>query len=218
MKPASKKNPPTAVEPLIPQRLAYIFEHRPVLWFEDEAAYDASLNNHLAEYAPESILDFHTIKELTDTQWEIMRLHRISRAALDAEMPNVIVRELGSGYWIKKEELGVLGHEEELREYSLQATRGLEFGKTLMDDLIEAVDASYDVLLSRTFVSSLMTTSTIQERLAWAERRRDDIIKKYYERRRALSVMKRSLIEDKHAAGVTEVSTAEPIPERRPAK
>ena len=137
-------------------------------------------------------------------------------AALDAEMPDIIVRELVSDYWNKRQELGVYGNKEELKRYARQATRGLKSGKEVMDDLIEAVDASYDVLLYHSFENNLMTSSAIHERLAWAERRRDDIIKKYEERRRTLSAMKQSLIENKQTVDVTEAGTAEPVPARPP--
>ena len=62
-----KKIPPTA-EPLIPERLAYIFKHRPVLWFEDDQVYDALLAGFLAEHAPQSIIDYLDIKEAADIQ------------------------------------------------------------------------------------------------------------------------------------------------------
>jgi hypothetical protein len=217
MSPAQKKKSPPTVSPLVPERLAYIFKHRPVLWFEDDVAYDALLADFLAEHTPQSIIEHLDIKEVADAQWEIMRLHRIKKAAIEAELPDVIVRELGARYWINREDLYVKGDKEELKQYVLVATRGLARGKTMMDEVMDSVDATYDALLYRTFVANLLTSSAIDERIARTERRRDDIIKKYEERRRTLTAMKRSLIDGKQAADVTEVSTTELKPGRQPA-
>ena len=130
-------------------------------------------------------------------------------------MPDVIVRQLGKQTHMLREELDM--DEEDLKQYALLATRGSEYEKMAMDEVIDLTGESYDAFLYRTFVANLLTSSVIDKRIARAERRRDDIIKKYEERRRTLSAMKRSLIEGKQKSDVTEVDTAEPIPKRRPA-
>jgi hypothetical protein len=215
MKPTqTKKTLPTA-EPLIPERFAYIFKNRPVLWFEDDATYDALLGDFIAEYTPQSLIEHLDVKDATEAQWEAMRLHRINKAAIDAEMPAVIVRELGKKADVLRQELDM--DMEELKHYALVATRQSGFERTAVDDAIRMTVTSHDALLYRTFVSTLMTSGAILERIARAERRRDGIIKKYEERRRTLTAMKRSLIDGKQAADVTEVSTTELKPGRQPA-
>lgn len=206
----SKKKATSIALPLVPERLGYIFEHRPVLWFEDETVYDAMLADFVAEYSPQDILEYHAMKELADTQWEIMRLRRMSKAALEAEMPDVIVRQLFSDYWINRLKLGVDGNQAELKRYALKASQNDTSGKELVNDVLEVAYVSYDTLLYRTLVGNLLTINALNERTTLAERRRDDIIRKYEERRRTLSVMRKSLIEGQPSAEISTVADTDP--------
>lgn len=203
-----KKKIAPLVHPLVPERLAYIFETRPVLWFEDEAAYDTMLADFIAEYSPQDLIDYHAMKELGEAQWHLMRLRRISKAALEAEMPDTMTQQLGSDYWKYREKLGVDGHEDSLKRYARMATRKDASGESAIEELMDLAKVNYDVLLYRAFIGNLMTISALNEKIAQAERRRDDIIRKYEERRRTLTAMSKSLIEGQRS---TDTNTVEDI-------
>lgn len=218
MKPVSKEDPTPTIDLLVPERFSYIFADRPVLWFEDEALYDSVLANYLAELSPEGILELQAVKEVTDEQWEAMRLRRIKKASIEAEMPDVIVSLLGYSFSTLGHTLGESGDKDDLKHYALISRRHTGFERDTVQEVMELTATSYDELLYRTFVSTTLTSSVLIERLERAERRRDELIKRYHERRATLRAMKNSLIEGQKAVDVAEVLVAEPGPAPTPRK
>src|SRR3712207_3392671 len=70
----------------LPPALRKIFGRRPVMVGEDIAAYDQFLEAVLMETNPQSIAEFLLSKDITDAEWELVRLH-----ACKAEMVNVLI-------------------------------------------------------------------------------------------------------------------------------
>ena len=61
---------------LLPERLSFLLDDRPVLWFEDVEVYDALLAEIIAAYDPGGVVEFMLVKDIADTQWECRRLRK----------------------------------------------------------------------------------------------------------------------------------------------
>ena len=64
---------------LLPERLSFLLDDRPLLWFEDGEAYDTLLAGLVAKYAPKGTVEFMLVRDIADAQWECGRLRRIRR-------------------------------------------------------------------------------------------------------------------------------------------
>jgi hypothetical protein len=59
----------------IPRALRSIFGKRPVMAGEDSGAYDQFLEAVLVETNPQNLVEFLLSKDITDAEWELVRLH-----------------------------------------------------------------------------------------------------------------------------------------------
>jgi hypothetical protein len=83
---------------LLPERLSFILDDRPVLWFEDVEAYDALLAGIVAAYDPGGVVEFMLVKDIADTQWECRRLRDLRRAGSEVELPQAAHRLMRQCY------------------------------------------------------------------------------------------------------------------------
>ena len=188
---------------LLPERLSFILDDRPVLWFEDVEAYDALLAGIVAAYDPGGVVEFMLVKDIADTQWECRRLRDLRRAGSEVELPQAAHRLMRECY----EEGTGLGYSEaraSLEHVVRHAARGDAEAREILDSYAEASGVTYRMMHYEAHKISLKTVSAIEEALSRAERRRDKLIRMFEDRRRTLQAMSRSLLEAAPARGADD--------------
>lgn len=190
---------------LIPAEFAYIFEDKPVLWFEQEALYHRVLADFVADLIPATLLEYHWTKNIADTQWEIMRHNRLRSAALIAEMPDATSNLLGHEFYRQAERLGIQDGGEGLKRVIRLAGAGNAWSKEKVDSMVESASITHDVLLYKSYAVAGSTLSEIANRLLKLEQRRDDLIRRFHQRRQSLAAHQKSLIDKDHDAEVVDL-------------
>lgn len=183
------------IETLIPAQFAYLLSYKPVLWCEDEGQYDQLLADILAQFKPQTIIDYSWVKTLVDTQWDIMRCQRLKTAALAAEMPDATRDFLGYDFDRIARKLGLEGGSDTLTRTIRLATKGNDWCQTKLDDVVDLAGITYDTLLYKSYAAGAATLSDISNRILKLEQRRDDLIKRYEERQRSLAAHRKSLLD-----------------------
>lgn len=205
--PAHPKKPSPPVKPLIPERFAYVFSNRPLLFFEDHKLYDRLLADTLAEFDPKGLVEYNCVKEIVDLQWEILRFRRIKRAAIQAEMPDAAVVHLHGDFERVATSHKISADRPTLKRVVRMASQGHCDCEDILRQLLNAADISSDELLYRTYQSAADSLGMIDARLAKAEQRRDALIQKFEERRRMLAAMEGSQAGKRSRGEVIDVTS-----------
>lgn len=207
--PAAGKKIARSLEHLIPTEFAYLFEDRPVLPFENVRTYNRLLADHISEFEPQTLIEFHWIRDLTDTCWEIMRLRLLKKAALDAETPQAAVDYLGGSYRRLASSMQLTCDDETLRTIAQGAFRDWNHSRETLEEILKGSGRSFEGLLYTAYSNGLRTINSIDVKLAKAERRRDELIKKFDERRQMLAAMNKSLIRKRPQDEIVDVLPVE---------
>lgn len=208
--PALPEKRSRSLEYLIPTEFAYVYEDRPVLAFENPRAYTRLLADMIAEYAPKTLIEHHWIKDLVDTIWEIRRLRRLKKAAFEAEIPDAAVQYMGKDFQELAPEFRLRNDEETLKRLARMASQGNTYSKSELSGILLEADKSVDALHYATYAAGLRTINAIDAKLAKAELRRDELCKRFEERRRMLSAMNKSLTRSRTLEGIADVTPADP--------
>lgn len=188
---------------LLPERLSFLLDERPLLWFEDAQAYDALLSELAAEYDPKGTVEFMLVKDIADAQWECGRLRRMRRAAIEVEFPDAAHRLMRESY----EEQTGLGYSDARRSLEVIARlsiRGDGEASKELNDATEAAGVTYQMVHYEAHKRGLKTITAIEEALSRAERRRDQVMRQIEERRRTNAAMTRSLVRPDAAEDVAD--------------
>ena len=201
----------TSPRRLLPERLSFLLDDRPVLWFEDAQAYDALLAELTAEYDPKGTVEFMLVKDIVDAQWECGRLRRMRRAAIEVEFPDAAHRLMKETY----EEQTGLGYFEAKGSLEIMArhsVRGDREAAEALDEVAKAAGVTHQMMHFEAHKLGLKTITAIEEALARAERRRDQVMRMIEERRRTNAAMTRSLLRPDAAEDVADDGGAETRP------
>ncbi len=188
---------------LLPERLSFLLDDRPLLWFEDAQAYDALLSELVAEYDPKGTVEFMLVKEVVDAQWECGRLRRMRRAAIEVEFPKAVHRLMEASY----EEQTGLGYSDARKNLEFMARHsvwGDRKATEALDEVAAAAGVTYQMMHYEAHRMGLKTITAIEEALARAERRRDQLMHQIEERRRTNAAMTRSLVKPEAAEDVAD--------------
>lgn len=197
-------------ERLLPERLSFLLDDRPVLWFEDGDAYDALLAELVAHYDPKGAIEFMLVKDIADAQWDCVRLRDMRRAAVEVELPRAAQHLIGDTY----EEQTGLSYSE--AKASLEGTvrlsiRGNTEARDVLDSYLEATGVTYRMMQYEAHKFAIKSMTSIEEALARAERRRDQAIRLMEDRRKTLDAMSRSLIQQRQTS-IAAAGAIEPAP------
>lgn len=216
----TRKKAASALRCLIPVRFAYLFEYRPLLWFEQTRHYDQLLADTLAEFAPTSLIEYNWIKELVDTQWELLRLHKMKKVAVQSQLPDLAVEHLHDDFKREAPELALSGEKIFLKRIAQMANHGIKWSQKTIGELMLCADLNYDELLFESYQASMATLGVLDAKLARAEQRRDDLIEKFEKRRQMLAAMQASLASRRPRDEIIDVvpveSSADAIAESDP--
>lgn len=193
----------TSPNRLLPERLSFLLDDKPVLWFEDGEAYDALLSELVAEYDPKGTVEFMLVKDIADAQWECGRLRRMRRAAIEVEFPSAAHRLMKESY----EEQTGLGYSDARKSLEILArlsVRGDREATEALDEAATAAGVTYQMMHYEAHRWGLKTITAIEEALARAERRRDQVMRLIEERRRTNAAMTRSLVKPDAAEDVAD--------------
>lgn len=190
---------------LLPERLSFLLDDRPLLWFEDGEAYDALLSEIVAEFDPKGTIEFMLVKDFADAQWECGRLRRMRRAAIEVEFPNAAHRLMRESY----EDQTGLDYSDARRSLETMArlsVQGDREASEALDEVAGAAGVTYQMMHYEAHRMGLKTITAIEEALSRAERRRDQVMRLIEERRRTNAAMTRSLVRPDAADDVTDGS------------
>ncbi len=207
--PAAGKKIARSLEHLIPTEFAYLFEDRPVLPFENVRTYNRLLADNISEFEPQTLIEFHWIRDLTDTCWEIMRLRLFKKAAFHVEIPQAAVDYFtGSSRGVASSGRDN-SYDDTLRTLARGAFRDWSRSGETLEKMLKGSGRSFDGLLYTAYSNGLRTMNSIDDKLAKAERRRDELVKKFDERRQMLAAMNKSLIRKMPQDEIVDVEPVE---------
>jgi hypothetical protein len=190
---------------LLPERLSFILNEKPLLWFEDVQAYDALLSELVAEYDPQGAVEFMLVKDIADAQWECGRLRRMRRAAIEVEFPDAAHRLMKETYE-EQTGLGYFEAQKSLEVMARHSVRGDREATEALDEVAAAAGVTYQMVHYETHKRGLKTITAIEEALSRAERRRDQVMHQIEDRRRTNAAMTRSLVKPEAAEDVALVT------------
>ncbi len=200
---------------LLPERLSFLLDERPVLWFEDGEAYDALLSELVAEYDPRGTIEFMLVKDIADAQWECGRLRRMRRAAIEVEFPEVAHCLMRESY---EEQTGLRYSDAKsgLEIIARLSARGDRAATDALDEAAEAAGVTHQMIHYEAHKRGLKTITAIEEAIARAERRRDQVMRMIEERRRTNAAMTRSLLRPETADDVADAASGNEFGKARP--
>ena len=195
----------TSLRHLLPKRLSYLLEERPLLWFENTEDYDALLAELIAEYDPKGTMEFILVKDLSDAQWETMRLRQLRQAAVEAEVPSAAWRLM------KEEFIAETGHYFEkaatvLRVMARKAVQGDAEMAQAFEEHSAHAGVTYSMMHYEAIKGGMKSIVALEDALARSERRRDQLVRMIEERRRRLEPMTRSLVDRPGSTTAIEVA------------
>lgn len=179
---------------LLPERLSFLLDDRPVLWFEDGDAYDALLAELVAHYDPKGTIEFMLVKDIADAQWDCMRLRDLRKGAIDVELPRAAHNLIGEAY---REDTGLsyAGAQSSLEDLVRHSARGPGEARDVLDSYAEATGVTYRMMQYEAHKIGIQSIASIEDALSRAERRRDQAIRLMEDRRKTIDAMSRSLIQ-----------------------
>jgi hypothetical protein len=204
---SDKKPTPSrpTLDHLIPEHISNLLDDRPLLWFEDAPRYDGLLAELIGAYDPKGALEFILIKDVCDAQWEIMRLRQLRQAAVEAEFS-------GAAWQLMKEDFPSVADQDfhsarnTLRVMSRRAIQGDAKMRKDLDRYSAKVGVTTRMIHYEALKIGMKSISAIEDNLAKAERRRDQMIRMIEDRRRNLAAMRRSLVDRAGAAPAIEAT------------
>jgi hypothetical protein len=82
--------------PNLPPRIRSLFGKPPIMVGENEADYEQLLASVCADVEPTNLQEWLLVKDIVDSEWELLRLRGIKVAMLHAGLPGAAIR-LASG-------------------------------------------------------------------------------------------------------------------------
>ena len=202
---------------VIPDEIRAIFGKPPLLCNEDAAAYERLHSRIASTIDPQDIIDWIWVRDITDLQWEIMRLRRfqaliinnarrpalqyLCRIALDdGELPPESVYKVA-------------------KKVTDGAMAGGATGKELASDQLKAYGIDEDAVDAAAFNQQVETLETLARMTAAAELRRDKVLREVEIRREVVGRRLRQIVVHSEPAirlaGPPDEASIQ-VPERQP--
>lgn len=180
-----------AVERLLPERLSYLLEEKPLLWYESEDEYDSLLGELFAELDPKGVIEALLVKDIVDYFWEVRRMRSLKVAALHVEMPSAAAGLLQRSY------------NPMMRNFEAQQIKPMVYGavsglKLQADALLTQMREAHvtpQMMQYEALKTGLNVMSAIETSIVRLERRRDQLLKSLADRRQTFRAMAKGLIE-----------------------
>jgi hypothetical protein len=204
------KSPPTAdaspdkmskLEQLVPERILKILGDPPTLPFESVDQFNDIFYEMVLHFSPRKsdITDFILVRGITDLHWEIGRLTHMSLAAKELSLPAAAV-QLMKKQLVEQFDTD-LHLEEHVTPIVRAAARGSAKHRDFFNDLAESAGVTQQMLQVVAYSKELNIISAIEDSIARLERRRDQLVRYYEERRRTAEAM------SKLAGGMSRTAT-----------
>lgn len=186
---APANSAPKTVARLLPEQFQFLAKERPTLPFENREDYDRLLAALVAQYDPNTAVDFISIKELADCQWELLRLRRMKKAAYLVEMRGAGWKLMERTFKTHAEELRLTQEKETLEEVVLIGLQHQSLERDALKDLQDYAGVTDDMLLYQAFAMNIRTMDALESSLQRVERRRDQLVKMIEDRGRTTAAM-----------------------------
>lgn len=194
------------LEQLLPERIANILGEPPTLPFESVEQFNALFTEMILHLSPRETdaTDFILVREITDLQWEIGRLTRMDRAAMEISLPAAAVQLMKPQ--LEKEFETDMNLEKIVSPILREAARGSVEHRDFFNDLARKAGVTHDMLQVVAYSKQLKTMNAIEDSIARKERRRDQLVLYYEERRRTAAAMSKLAGEVSRTATDIEIS------------
>jgi hypothetical protein len=193
------------LEHLLPDHISRLLDDRPLLWFEDSEHYDALLAELIGAYDPKETLQFFLIKDLADAQWDMTRQRELRQAAIEWALPDVALNALEKDFRAAND-LDYNDARDELRLMIRKAAQGDANMRKALDHYCAEAGVTYRMMQYQAFRNQMKSLKSIEDNLARAERRRDQMIRMIEDRRRNIAAMSRSLVDRAGATPAIEAT------------
>lgn len=179
----------TSLAPLIPEAFRPFLKDRPTLWFEKADLYDKLLAGIIAQFDPKTMMDFLLVKELADLSWELQRLRGMKRAAMVLEMQDAAWSLLEKSFEQHAAELKMETGRDAFNETIRASAMNVSHYQRQFAELQDYAAVTDNMLLYKTFAMSHGTLTALDNALARAERRRDELVRMLNDRGRTAAAM-----------------------------
>lgn len=202
--------PPKANSPrkrtgkLLPDRIAKVLGDPAITAFEDARDFKALHSELVVEYEPEGFQEHALVWDITNCQWQAMRLREMMSTVVELKIPNAAITLLGAEYVLKTGEPWARAEGSLLRS-TRRAVHGVDNDLRLLENVAERAGVSLRMLKTEAFTRALPSVSAIWDLIAKAEHRRDQAIQKLIIRRQSQAAA-RALIDQEKGDKVVDVA------------
>lgn len=216
--------PPTSdktakINELLPERILRFLGGNPAIGLENKEDFDALFTSLIVDLDYRDTLEIFDIRDIAEIQWEINRARSIRRAAIERALPSAATELLAGAY---KKAAGVNPMDEKydhidedfieikLTEMFRAADQGNASARRSIEGLAKSAKVTDRMLQHGAYCKALKTINHLDEAVARLEHRRDQIIRRFENRRRNLGTMTRGLLRSSEAVEVTLDSDDDP--------
>lgn len=181
---------------LIPERILAFLGRSPAIGLDSERDFDNLFKSLIVDLGYRDTLEIFDIRDMAEVRWEIERAKSSRRAAIEKHLPKVATDLMGSAY---VESLG----EKEMEKSDIQADLTLMFraagqgdraSRKSLEALANKAGITNRILQLEAYCRALKEIAPLDEDIARLERRSDQIVRKFEDRRKNLGAMSRSLL------------------------
>ena len=181
---------PPKLSNLLPKRITKFLGERPTLPFESDDDFDALHAELVVSLDPKDFMEDVWVGEIAHAQWDIIRMRDWRRAAIENNLPDAALQmmrpELNQAVHDDKADL-----QEEATHIVRCAARGSAPHQKFFNSILAKAKVTHNMLNVEAYRISLPTISALDEAIAKAERRRDQILREMEQRRQLMAAMKR---------------------------
>lgn len=200
---------------MVPIELESLMQDRPLFSCEDIDVYDDLLSRMIAYYAPRDAVEFILVKDMADEQWHARRYRRMREAMIHDSLVEVAWSQLKEAWMsahaaLAEDQAHAADDRGEVapadfREMMMRDRQGDAGMRDLLDGLMDAAGLTHDQLYQAAQRRITPGLSALEDMLAQAEKRRDELMRMIEERRRTSSTMSRALLKAEDRASAEDI-------------
>lgn len=180
---------------LVPERIAQLLGEPPILPFEDAEQFEALHAEFLVAYDPKDMVERVWVRDLAETRWELMRLRKMRRAAIENSLPaaaaQLVPKQLLQA-WGEPED-STIDVERVATKILRKAARGNKDYRETFSSIVNVGGVTYHMLEVVAYAKALKTISALDGSISMELHRFDQIVRNLENRRKTNNTMIRSL-------------------------
>ena len=186
---ASSPNGPPKLSDLLPKRIAGFLGERPTLPFESNVDFDALHAELIVALDPKNFVEDVHVRDIACIQWDILRMRNMRLAAIEKGLPDATLRLMTPEFRqaINDDDAEL---EEEASYILRNAARGSVPHRKFFNSVAAKAGVTRHMLNVVAYTMALPTINALDEAIAKAERRRDQILRDLERRHSTLAAMK----------------------------